>query len=178
VRKAVAPHELDHRPRRLGRARAEDLDTQPVTLLERVATTHERRGDDVAELLVVEEQAAQRVAVDGDVAHALRDDRGHIDGLAGEEVQLAEEPMRAVADDLVAPLVEDRRLALEDRDEGVRPIADAIQDVADLGRALLAVRPQQLELRVAQPPGDVDSHRHALAAASTTRAPSSACRSC
>ena len=67
----VAADELDHRPRRLRRARADDLHAEAVALLERVAAAHERRGDDVAELLVVEEQAAQLVAVDGDVAHAL-----------------------------------------------------------------------------------------------------------
>src|SRR5439155_1019526 len=172
---AVAAHELDHRPGGLGRARADDLQAESVALLERVAAAHERGGDDVAELLVVEEQATQLVAVDGDVAQALGDHRGHVDGLAGEQVQLAEEPVRAVADDLLALRVEDRRLAREDRDERIRPVADAVQNVADLGGPLLAVRPQQLELRVRQPARDVERHRHAAAAAST---PSSARGSC
>ena len=89
---------------------------------------------------VVEQQRPQLVAVDGDVAHRLRDHRGQVDGLAREQVHLAEEARGAVADDLVARRVEDRRLALEDRDERVAPVADPEEHVADLGRALLAER--------------------------------------
>ena len=83
---------------------------------------------------VLEQQRPQRVAIDGDVAQRLRDDRGQEDGLPGEEVHLAEEARRAVADDLVAGRVEDRDLALDDRDEGVALVADAEQHVADAAR--------------------------------------------
>jgi hypothetical protein len=44
-----------------------------------------------------------------------------MDGLAGEEVHLPEEPVWAVVDDAVALVIEDRRLAPEDRDERMRP---------------------------------------------------------
>ena len=120
-------------------------------LLERVAPAHERRGDRVAELLIVEEQAPERLTVDRDVAHPLRDHRGHIDGLAGEQVQLAQEAMRFMAHDLVAVGIEDGRLAVDDRDERIRAVADAVQHVSDLGGALLAVRAQRLQLRVGEP---------------------------
>jgi len=62
VGQAVAAHELDHRPGALRRARADDLEAEAVVLLERVAAAHERGGDDLAELLVVEEagDAARR----------------------------------------------------------------------------------------------------------------------
>jgi hypothetical protein len=149
---AVAPHGLDQRARRLRRARTDDLDAETVQLLEQVAPPHERGRDRLAELLVVEEQPPELVALDGDVAHRLGDDRRDVDRLAREEVQLAEEPARSVADDLVALAVADRHLALFDGDERVRAVADGVQDVADLGRALLAVAPQRLEVRsVSQP---------------------------
>ena len=78
-------------------------------------------SSEVAERAVLEQERAQRVAVDRDVAQRLRDDRGQEDGLPGEQVHLAEEARGAVADDLVAGRVEDRHLALEDRDERIAP---------------------------------------------------------
>jgi len=39
--------------------RSDDLHAEAVALLGRVASAHERRGDRVAELLVVEEQAPE-----------------------------------------------------------------------------------------------------------------------
>ena len=93
---------------------------------------------EVAERPVLEQQRSQRVAVDGDVTQRLRDDRREEDRLPRQEVQLAQELRRPVADDLVAGGVEDRHLALEDRDERVAPVADAVQHVADVRRALLA----------------------------------------
>jgi hypothetical protein len=57
VGEAVPAHELDRRPGGLGRARP-DLQAGAVMLLERVAVAHAGRGDDVAELLVVDEQTA------------------------------------------------------------------------------------------------------------------------
>ena len=99
------------------------------------------------ERAVLEQQRAQRVAVDRDVAQRLRDDRGQEDGLAGEEVHLAQEARRAVADDLAAGGVQDRDLALEDRDERVAAVADPEEHVADRRRALLAERGERRELR-------------------------------
>ena len=87
---------------------------------------------------VLEQQHPQRVAVDGDVTRRLRDDRGQEDGLAGQEVQLADEPGGAVTDHLVTGRVEDGHLAFEDRDERVASVADAEQHVTDVGGPLLA----------------------------------------
>ena len=55
-----------------------------------------------------------------------------------------------MADDLVAGRVEDRDLALEDRDERIPLVADAIQHVADVGRPLLAELGQRCKLRGGQ----------------------------
>src|SRR5205814_7268927 len=109
-------------------------------------------------LLVVEEQAPELLTVDRDVAHRLRDHRGHVDGLAGEQVQLAQEAMRSMAHDLVPLGIEDGRLALDDRDERIRAVADAVQHVSDLGSALLAVCAQRLQLRVGEPGRKADGH--------------------
>ena len=118
--------------------------------LQRLSPGDERGQDEVAQRPVVEQQLAHHVAVDGDVAQGLGDDRGDEDGLSREQVQLAEEPGRAVADDLLAGRVDDRDLALEDRDERVPLIADAVEHVADIGRVLLTELSQGRELRVRQ----------------------------
>ena len=55
-------------------------------------------------------------------------------------------PGAAVADDLAPGGVDDRDLALDDRDEGVAAVADLVQPLADLGAALLAVLGEGLEL--------------------------------
>ena len=52
-----------------------------------------------------------------------------------------------MAHDLVARVVEDRRLALEDRDERVALVADLEEDVADLGGPLLAEAREIRQLR-------------------------------
>ena len=110
----------------------------PSHALQRLAAGDEGREHQIAQRAVLEQQPAQDVTVDRDVPQRLRHDRGHEDGLPGEEVQLAEEARGAVTEDLVAGGVEDRHLALPDRDEGVRRVADAVEDVADRRRALLA----------------------------------------
>ena len=97
----------------------------PSHALQRLAPRDEGREQQVAERPVLEEQRPQHLALDRDVAQRLRDDRRQEHGLPGEQVQLAEEARRAVADDLVARGVEDRDLALEDRDERIAPVADA-----------------------------------------------------
>ena len=96
----------------------------PCDVLQRLAPRDERREQEVAERPVVEQERPQRVAVDGDVAQRLRGDRGQEDRLPGQEVQLAEEVGRSVPHDLVAGRVEDRDLALDDRDERIAPVAD------------------------------------------------------
>src|SRR6185436_13398184 len=63
------------------------------------------------------------------------------------QVELAEKAGGAVADDLVARGVEDRRLALEDRDERIARVADPVEDLPGGGRPLLAERRERLELR-------------------------------
>ena len=118
--------------------RPDDLETDPLDPLERFAPGDEGRQHDVAERAVLVQKRSQHFAVDGDVAQRLGDDRGDEHGLPGQQVQLAEEAGRPVADDLVAGSVEDRDLALEDRDERVVAIADAIEHVADVRCALLA----------------------------------------
>ena len=123
-RQAVAAGEVEHPHRGLGRARPDDLQPDALDRLQRLAPGDEGGEEQVAERAVLEEQRAQRVALDGDVPQRLRHDRRQEHRLPGEEVQLAEEPAGAVADDLVAARVEDRHLTLEDRDERVAAIAD------------------------------------------------------
>ena len=53
-------------------------------------------------------------------------------------------------DDLSAGRVENGRLALDDRDERVAPVADAIEHVADRCSALLAELGERRQLRRGQ----------------------------
>jgi hypothetical protein len=122
-------------------------DAHAVLALERLAAGDEARQQQVAERRVVEQQRTQLLAIDGDVAHRLGDDRGQVHGLAGHQVQLAEEVRSAVACDLAARGVEDRGLALDDRDQRIAPVANAEQNVADSRGALLAVLAKRRELR-------------------------------
>ena len=110
------PHGVDHRPGRGGRARADDLDADAVMALQRLAASDERAQEEVAERAVLEQERPQHLALDGEVAHRLRRDGREVDRLARHEAELSEEPGRPVAHDLVPRAVEDRRLALEDRD--------------------------------------------------------------
>src|SRR5581483_7292167 len=96
----------------LGRVRTDDLEADALDALECLATGDEGREDEVAEGAVVEQQRAQRVAFDRDVARRLRRDGRHEDGLPGKEIELAEEARGAVPDELVPGGVEDRDLAL------------------------------------------------------------------
>ena len=81
-RQAVAAREVEHPHRRLGRARANDLQAQALHRLERLSPGDECGQDEVAQRPVVEQQLAHHVAVDGDVAQGLGDDRGDEDGLS------------------------------------------------------------------------------------------------
>ena len=131
--------------------RAHHLNPKALNTLEQLTPRDEGGQEQVAQRPVLEQQRPQRVAIDRDVAQRLGDDRVHEDGLAGEQVELSEEAGRAVAGELVAGLVDDRHLALDDRDERVPLIADAIQHVADLRRPLLAELAERLQLRRGQP---------------------------
>ena len=51
-----------------------------------------------------------------------------------------------MAHDLLAAAIDDRDLAVEDRDEGIRRVADLEERVADVRGALFAGLAQQLEL--------------------------------
>ena len=79
----------------------------------------------------------------GSVTHRVQ-----IDGLARQQVRLAEKAAGPVPDHLVAVPVQDRRLARQDRDQRVPPVADPEEDVADRGRPLLAVLGEQVQLRL------------------------------
>ena len=61
------------------------------------------------------------------------------------------EARRAMADDLVAGRIEDRHLALDDRDEGVALVADAEQHVTNARGSLLSDLAERRQLRLGQP---------------------------
>ncbi len=117
----------------------DDLHPDPLHLLQHFAPLDEGGEQQVGERGVVEEQAPQRLRGRPRCSASVGHDRGEEDGLAGEQVHLAEEAAGSVADDLAAGGVENRGLALEDRDERVGLVADPEQLLADRGGALLAV---------------------------------------
>ena len=133
-----------------GRVRADDLQPEPRDRLQRLPPRDERGQDEVAQRPVLEQQLPHDVAVHPDVAQGLHGHRGDEHRLAGQQVQLAEEPRRAVADDLLAGRVDYRDLALDDRDERVPLIADAVEHVADIGGVLVTELSQGRELQVRQ----------------------------
>ena len=145
-------------PGRVVPGRPDDLEADALDPLQHFAALDEGREQRVGEDAVLEEQAAQRLAVDRDVAHRLGHDRGEEDGLAGEQVHLAEEPGRSVADDLAAVRVEDRRLPLADRDERVGRVADLEEDVADGSGLLLAVLGEHVDLGFREDAADGTGH--------------------
>ena len=139
VGKPQAPREVQQ-PTRLARLeRTDDLDPDPLALLEKLAPLDERGEEQVRKRAVLEQQPPEDFAVDRDVAHRLGHDGGEEDGLSGEEIHLTEEARCTVADDLPAGAVEHRDLALDDRDERIALVADLEQLLADLGGPLLAV---------------------------------------
>ena len=138
--------------------RADDLDPDPLLFLQHFAPLDEGREQHVGEGPVLEEQVAQRQAVDRDVAHRLGDDGGEEDGLAGEQVHLADELGRAEADDLASGRVADRGLALPDRDERVGLVADFEEHLAGRRGALLAVLGEQVDLRLGEDATDGTCH--------------------
>ena len=145
-REPVGPGDSDQTHRRLRRARADDLDSNPRHALQRLAPRDERRQHEIAERPVVVQQTPQVLPLHGDVAQRLGRNRGQVHGLTGEQVQLAEEARSAVTDELVAGGVEDRDLPLLDRDERIRLVADPEQHVTDACSPLLPDfrKPRQL----------------------------------
>ena len=118
--------------------RPDDLQADPLRRLQRLAARDERREHEIAQRAVLREERAQGCALHRDVAQRLRYQCADEDGLAQQEVQLAEEAGRTVPYELVAGRVDDRDLPFEDRDERIRAIAHAVEPVTDGGRALLA----------------------------------------
>ena len=141
---------VDDSARRLGRAWPEHFHPDPLGSLQRLTARGEGRKQQVGEWRVVEQQRLEIVAVDRDVAHRLGDDRRQIRGLARQEIDLAEEARCAVPDDLVTRCVDDRGLALANRNEGVPSVTDPEEHVADVSRPLLAVQRERVELSFGQ----------------------------
>src|ERR1700729_2983013 len=125
-RQAIAAGEGQYLHRRPGRARAHDLEADALDPLQGLAPGDEGREHEIAERLVLVEERTHRVAVDRGVSQRLCDDRGDEDRLPRKKVQLPEEARRPVPQYLVARGTKDRDLALEDRDELMALIADAI----------------------------------------------------
>jgi hypothetical protein len=146
VGQAVCPNEFEQPHRGLGRTRPHDLEADSLDPLQGFAPGDEGREQDVAELTVLEQQPAQDVPVDRDVAQGLLHERGQERRLPREQVQLTQEFPRAAADDLVARSVEDRDLTLQDRDKRIVRVADSEERVADARRTLLTHFAEPLQL--------------------------------
>src|SRR5207245_10151306 len=114
------------------------LESDALQALKRLTSLDECGQQQVGESTVLEQQLAERLAFDRYVARPLGGHGGHENRLPGEQVELSEEPGVGVADDLVARAVADRDLTFEDRDEGIRLVADLVERLADLGGSLLA----------------------------------------
>src|SRR5262249_31916645 len=116
-------------------------------MLQRLAPRDERRQQEIAERLVVEQQPPELLPVDCDVPRGLRHDGGQERALSRQQAQLAEEVRGSLAHDLVAGAIEQRDLPLEDRDERVALVAGLEQDVALVGGGPLAKLTHLCELR-------------------------------
>jgi hypothetical protein len=126
--------------------RPHDLDTDTGPRLKPLPASHEGPEQQVTERGVLEQKRSQLLTLDGDVTHRLGHDGREEDGLSREQVRLAEEAKRTVAVDLRTGLVEDGRLAFDDRDERVAPVTHPKEHVANLRAPLLAVLGEQSEL--------------------------------
>src|SRR5262249_2554520 len=138
-RQAVAARKLDELSRRLGRMRSDDLGADTGACLKPFPARRECPEQQVAERAVLEQQRSQLLTLDRDVAQRLGHHGCEEDGLSREQVRLAEEATRTVAVDLRTGLVEDRRLALDDRDQRIASVTDPKEFVAHRRAPLLAV---------------------------------------
>ena len=170
-RQAVPPRELDELSSLPGRMRPDDLETDARSRLQPLPASRERPEQQVAERGVLEQERSQLLTLDGDVAHRRCHFGREEDGLPREQVRLPEEAARAVAVDLRAGLVEDGRLALDDRNQRIAAVTDPKEDVADLSAPLLAVlgKQGQLSRREHRRPG---CHGRRLFPPAATRPPS------
>jgi hypothetical protein len=138
-RQAVSARELDQLSRCLGRMRADDLNADTVPRLQPLPAGVEGPEQQVTERAVLEHERSQLLTLDGDVAHRLRHHRRQEHGLSRQQVRLAEEAKRAVADDLRTGLVEDGRLAFDDRDQRIASITDPKEHVSHPRAPLLTM---------------------------------------
>ena len=143
---AIAARVLDEQSRRLGRVRPDDLDPDTCPPLKPLPARHERPEQQVAERAVLEQELSQRLALDSDVAQRLGHHGRQEHGLPGEQIRLPEEAARSVAIKLGAGLIEDGRLAFDDRDQRIASVTDPEEHVADLRAPLLTVLGEQSEL--------------------------------
>ena len=145
VREPVARRELAQ-PARVGRvARAEDPESGAKSDQDRAADD-ERAQDQIAEhrILRPRSRAAGRRARRG--PRRLARDRGHEHGLARQQVELAEEPPRAVCGNQAlgaVPALDDRDQSLQDDDEVVALVPRLEDHVARARVAALPLRFQR-----------------------------------
>ena len=149
---ALAAGEIEQAPGVRRVMRSDDLDPDPLLALQPFAPLDEGGEQQIGERAVLEKQLPQHFPLDCDVAQGLGDDGGEEDGLAGEQVHLAEEAGGAVADDLATGGIGDRHLTLIDRDERVAGVADLEELLADLGGSHLAKLGEDRELRAREDP--------------------------
>jgi hypothetical protein len=81
VRKPLPFGELDQPPRLRRLARPDDLEPDPLPLLQHLPPLDEGGEQEVGERAVLEEQLLQHFPLDRDVAHRLGDDGGEEDRL-------------------------------------------------------------------------------------------------
>ena len=143
-------------------ARTDDLRTDAAARLQQLAPFDQRAQDQVRERGVIEQQLAQLLARNRDVAHRPGHDRGDEHRLPAQKVDLPEKSWSGMANDLVPVAVQYRGFALDDRDERVGRITDLIQLLAHLGCVLLAVPGEHLDLRARQysEPPEPPGHQH------------------
>jgi hypothetical protein len=147
VGKFQAPCEIEQPTSVRGVARAHDLKPYALKLLEQFTALDEGAQNQVRQRRILEQELPEHFPIDLDVAHRLGHNGREEHGLAGEQVDLAEEPGGSMAHDLLARPVHHRRLTLDDRDERIRAVADLIESLSHLGAPLLAVLGECRELR-------------------------------
>jgi hypothetical protein len=128
-------------------ARTNDLDPDPLALLEQLTPLDKRGQQQVGERAVLEKKTPEHVTIDGYVAHRLGHDCGQKGRLPREQVHFPEEARSAVADNLLTRGIGHRDLALDYRHERVILVADLDQLLADLGGPLLTRLGKHRELR-------------------------------